>query len=857
MIQRFKALWHSREFWGYIASIGILIVLSVAFFHPDASQGNSLEQADLRQGAANGQEIKEYRESTGENSRWTNSLFSGMPTFQISPSYPSDSLFKWIDVAMRAGLPQPSGYVFSMMLGFLILGMCIKLRWYYSLIGAVAWGFSSYFIIIIGAGHLWKFFTLVYVPPVIGGVIMAYRGQWFAGSVIAAIFAMMQVAANHIQMSYYFLFLILGLSIAYLIKAVKDGRIVSWLNATGALVGAAVLALIANGPSLYNTYKYSKETIRGQYSLLSTGNEGEKQSTGLDKAYITQYSYGRAETFTLLIPNIKGGASVKLEKGRLQPLSLADLPQAQEMVTKGEINANDAQYLNYAYQYFGEPESTNGPVYVGAIICALFLLGCIIVRGPLKWTLLVLTIISVLLALGRNCMWFTDLFIDYVPMYKNFRTPESILVIAELTMPLLGVLGLAKLMRSEKPLTEYRASLWFAFGVPTFFCLLGILFPGIYGEVVTQSDYQTSAMIGNQLVNMGYPADMVRSFSIDNPAIYRAVTQLRHSMIEADSWRSLIFILVSFAAIWMWSKKVLPRWVAVAAVGILIAGDLYSADKRYLNHESFTTAKSDIASQFPLTDNDRKILADTAMNFRVMDIPGFWSPTASYRHKSIGGYHAAKLTRYQDLIDRHLNNFQRGDADEADMNVLDMLNAKYIIMPDGNLTVNPGALGNAWFVDNIEWVTTPDAEMDALSYIDPATTAVIDTEFEDIVKDPEGMPSPGDTIFETSYAPNRLTYHSSTRDEALAVFSEIYFPWGWKATIDGNEVPIIRADYVLRAINIPPGKHTIVMSFNPESVTKSVTWARIAIILIYVLAAVAIFQPEITSFARMRWPKRQ
>lgn len=838
-----KKFLYSRNLWGYIASVAIMIVLSLAFFHPDAVEGNSLSQADMRQGVANGQEIKEYFENTGEKSRWTNSLFSGMPTFQISPTYPSDSMFKWIDVAMRAGLPAPSGYLFSMMLGFLIMCACLRMKWYYALIGSVAWGFSSYFVIIIGAGHLWKFFTLTYVPPVIGGIVMAYRGRWFAGAAIAALFAMMQIAANHVQMSYYFLFLIVALAVAYLVKAIIRREIGTWCNATGALALAAVLALVANGPSLYHTYKYSKETIRGQHSLLSSP---DSQNSGLDKDYITTYSYGRAETFSLLIPNIKGGATVKIENGGMKPLTLSQLPEAAEMAKNGRIQPFEAQYLDYVYQYFGEPEGTNGPVYVGAIVVALFLLGCVIVRGPLKWTLLTLTVISILLALGRNCMWLTDFFIDYVPMYKNFRTPESILVIAEFTMPLLAVLALARFMTADKPFTTYKGALLFAFGVPVFFCLLGILFPGIYGEAVTASDYSTSQMLGYQLQAQGYPQEAISRFSIDNPSIFGAVTQLRESLVESDSWRSLLFLLIALAAMFLTAKGFFPRWVAIAAVGVLIAGDLYSADKRYLNHSSFTTARSE-QNLFPLTANDRVILADTCMNYRVMDIPGFWEPTASYRHKSIGGYHAAKLTRYQDLIERHLSKFTSGKADEADMSILDMLNARYIITPQGEVMYNDGALGNAWFIDNIDWVTTPQAEMEALSYIDPAVTAAISTEFEDIVKDPEGQRAPGDTIFETSYAPDRLTYHSSTSSEALAVFSEIYFPWGWTATVDGEEVPIIRADYLLRAINLPPGNHTVVMEFKPASVGRSVTWARISIILIYVLCAVALSTPFLTK----------
>ena len=831
MKEKLLKIVNNREVWGYLASVAIMVVLSIAFFHPDSIEGNSLNQYDMMQGAANGQEIKEYREQTGVNSRWTNSLFSGMPTFQISPTYSSDSLFKWIDTVMRCGLPEPSGYLFSMMFGFLIMCACMKMRWYYALIGSVAWGFSSYFIIIIGAGHLWKFFTLTYVPPVIGGVIMAYRGQWLAGSAVAALFAMMQIAANHVQMTYYFLFVILALAIAYLVKSIKEGAFTKWCFATSCLLGAGVLAVAANSPSLYNTYQYSKETIRGQHSLL-TGNGQDNAGTGLDKDYITQYSYGRAETFTLLIPNVKGGASAKPVNGQMKPLTLADLPSAAEGMTSGQIRPQEGQFLPYVSQYFGEPESTNGPVYVGAIICALFLLGCFIVRGPLKWALLVMTVLSILLALGRNAMWLTDFFIDYVPMYKNFRTPESILVVAEFAMPLLGILGLIEFFKSDNPFVEHKTSLLYAFGIPAFFCVLGFLWPGIYGEAITQAD-------------MVMQPEVINHYGIDSGMLGAEITSLRHSMVEADSFRSFIFLALAVGILLAVKVKIFPQWVGIMGIGILITGDLYTADKRYLSHESFTSQKMSVEEQFPVTDIDRMLAADTAQSFRVLDIPRFYHPAPSYRHKMIGGYHAAKLTRYNDLIEQHLAHFTGGaELTQADLNVASMLNAKYIVDGQNQILSNPDALGNAWFVDKIDWVDSPDAEMAALQTIDPARTAAIDKAFSDVIKAPSDSVVPTDTIFMTSYAPDKLTYHAKVAaKEGLAVFSEVYFPWGWTATVDGNETPIARADYVLRAINIPQGDHTVEMRFDPPSVHSTETLAYISIILIYLLLSVAVTKP--------------
>ena len=825
--------------WGFIVSLAVIALLSIAFFYPDATMGNALRQHDMQQGAAIGHEAQQYMEATGaEQPRWTNSLFSGMPTFQISPVYPSDSLFRWITTVYGAGLPSPSNLLFMMMAGFLILMAVMKVRWYYGLIGAVAWGFSTYFIIIIGAGHIWKFVTLAYIPPTIAGVILAYRGRWLAGSALAALFAMMQIQSNHVQMSYYFLFVIAALSIAYLIQALRRKELNRWLKATGALAVAAILAVGANLPSLYNTYSYSKETMRGNHSELTAPDSGEK-TAGLDRDYITQYSYGRAEMFSLLIPDVKGGASVKPANGSLERTSVAELDGADEAMAS--LNEGERQFVtNYVSQYFGEPEGTNGPVYVGAIIFTLFVLGCIIVKGPVKWALLVMTLLSVFLALGRNMMWFTDLFIDYVPMYARFRTVESILVIAEFTIPLLAILALQKLLCGKEPIGTYRRAIYASFGATALLCLAGWLFPAVYGPAITEGDIQLSNMLGYQLMQAGYPSEAVGMFSINNPAIATVVEQLRYSMVKADSLRSLIFIVLAFGALMLCMSRNAKPWMAATIIGVLVAADLYTVNKRYLNHDSFCTPQITATDPFPMSANDRAIKADTAMNYRVMDIPGFYQAAPSYHHKTIGGYHAAKLTRYQDLIDRHLGNFTSGNPTEADMRVLDMLNARYIIDPQGQLHVNSEALGNAWLVDSISYVDGADAEMNALQTLDPATRAVADRRFSAILGNDIPAKAPGDTIFETSYAPDRLTYAAHTEKGGLAVFSEVFFPWGWKLSIDGEEAEIGRVNYLLRAVRIPAGSHSIEMTFRPASVTATVGIARASVIIVYIMVLAAL-----------------
>lgn len=840
IISRIKEAFSNPKIWQFAISIVVFAVISLAFFHPDAIEGNTLQQQDMKQGQAIGEETRLYQEETGTKSWWTNSLFSGMPTFQISPTYSSNSLFDWLTSVYGLGLPSPSNLLFMMMLGFMIFMLSMNVKWYYSMIGAVAWGLSTYFIIIIGAGHIWKFVTLSYIPPTIAGIILAYRGRWLMGSALAALFAMMQISSNHVQMSYYFLFVIVAMVIAFFFDGARKKELGKWGKATISLAVAAILAVSANLPSLYNTYEYSKETIRGGHSELTAEEGSEANSTaGLDRDYITQYSYGRAETFSLIIPNIKGGASARPEKGQMVAMSLAQLPDAEKMKSEGQIGDAETMFLNYMSQYFGEPEGTNGPVYVGVLIFALFLVGCVVVKGPVKWSLLIMTIISILLALGRNCQWITDMFIDYIPMYSKFRTVESILVIAEFTIPALAILGLQRIMTSERPLERYWRTVAWCFGAVAIVCVAGIFMPGIFGDVVTAHDEQISLMIGQQLAAQGYPRDVVAMFSLDNPTLYQTVKSLREAVIESDSLRSLAFLAFGFMFLAFYGTGHLRRWIAVAGVGTLVFIDLYTVNKRYINHDSFIASSLEISDPFPMSAADRQILQDTAMNYRVMDIPGFFQAAPSFRHKAIGGYHAAKLTRYQDLIEHNLMPIVYGDTSAANMNVLNMLNAKYIIDRSGTPAVNPDALGNAWFVDKISYVDNADEEIAALQAVNPATEAVSDKKFKDILGSATEK-NPGDTIFETSYAPDRLSYHFNSEKGGVATFSEVYFPYGWEAKVNGTPVEIGRVNYLLRAIRLPAGSGTLTMEFNPKSIKTTTAIASTAVWIIYAMVIFAI-----------------
>lgn len=811
-----------RRVWGSLLCVALMALLSIAYFYPDVVEGNILQQHDMQQGIAIGQEAKAFHEATGETTRWTNSLFSGMPTFQISPSYPSNALFAWINTVMGLGLPSPANILMMMMLGFFILMLVMKMRLPVALMGAVAYGFSTYFIIIIGAGHIWKFVTLAYIPPTIAGLILCYRGRYLAGAAMAALFGMMQISSNHVQMSYYFLFVMLGFAVAYFVVDLRRKNLRGWAIATASLAVAGMLAVTANLPSLYNTYEYSKETIRGGHSDLTSPESSQGTAGGLDRDYITQYSYTPSETFTLLIPNIKGGATMKPEKGSGRYMSLYDMDEVQQLVREGKIDSQVAYYLQYISQYFGAPEGTNGPVYVGALIFALFILGCVIVKGPVKWTLLALTLFSIFLAWGRYWMAPTNFMLDYVPMYSKFRTVESILVIAEFTMPLLAMMALQKLFTTPGAWGAYRTPVIASFGATLLICLCAIAVPSTFGAVVPDHEMQSQLA---QLYSYG--------------PFRAAVETLRFKLVEADAMRSFVIVGAGFAVILLWGYRKFNATVAMLLLGGIIVGDLFMVNKRYLDHESFMRPPLVQADAFPLSNVDKAILADTAMNYRVMNLPHFWEAAPSFHHKTIGGYHAAKLTRYQDLIERHLGNFTNGQGvDESDMAVLNMLNARYIAT-DTAAFPNPEAMGNAWLVDDVAFVENADAEMDALSTIDLRRRAVADRKFAETLKGAKPL-AEGDTIFETTYAPNRLTYHVDSKNGGVAVFSEIYFPWGWHAEIDGTPAEIGRVNYVLRALSVPTGSHTITMWFDPQSLHSTCAAATVAIILIYAGALAAI-----------------
>ena len=712
-------------------------------------------------------------------------------------------------------LPNPANLVFIMMLGFYILMLAMRTRWYVALLGAIAYGFSSYFFIIIGAGHIWKFSTLAYVPPTIAGIILCYRGKYIGGGVLAAFFAMLQIAANHIQMTYYFLFVIVALVIAFCVEHKRANTLKKWAKATGVLAVAAALAVGANLPSLYNTYEYSKQTMRGGHSELAVATANSTKG-GLDKNYITQWSYGISETFSLLIPNIKGGATIIPTDGQNVQTSMAEVEQVKEDYQKGKIDYQTYSNLQMFPQYFGDQPMTNGPVYVGALIFALFILGLIIVKGPVKWALFAVTVLSVALSWGHNMMWLTDWFIDHFPLYNKFRTVASILVIAEFTMPLLAALALQKIVTTPDFFKLHSKAFFGSFGISIFFCLLGMMAPSVFGSGISQMEADMFAEYAAQ----GY----------DLSPLYASLQEARMAMVSADALRSFVFLVIGAALFWLYFKNILKKEALCGALLVVVLIDMYPVDKRYLNTKSFSMKPAMAQQTIEPRPVDLQILQDTAMNYRVMDLSRFGDAMPSYFHKCIGGYHAAKLTRYQDLIDRQIS--------KNNVEVLNMLNAKYLVVDDATAHINPEALGNGWFVDKVTYVKGAQAEMAVLDTLHTAVGAVADESFRSVLGEAKAV-MPGDTIIETVYKPNELHYKTISRNGGLAVFSEIYFPWGWTATVDGKEVPVGRVNYVLRALQLPAGEHTVVFRFDPQSVhaTETVAYASVALIYLALIGA--------------------
>ena len=835
-----------KRFLPDILVVLLFAVIAFAYFFPADTEGRILYRHDSSAGRGSGQELTEYYQRTGERTRWTNSLFSGMPTYQMAPSYDSQQVLNEVGKFYHLWLPENVWYVFAYLLGFYILLRAFDFRRELAVLGSIIWAFSSYFFIIIAAGHIWKVIALAYLPPMIAGIVLAYRGKYVWGFVITALFTALEIQANHVQMTYYYLFIIAFMVLAYLWDAVRNHRLAQFGKATGVCFVAAALGVVINLSNLYHTWQYTQESMRGKSELVKK-NSANQTSSGLDRDYITQWSYGIDETWTLLVPNTKGGASMPLAMNE-KAMEKAD-PQFYQIY----------QQLG---QYWGNQPGTSGPVYVGAFVLMLFVLGLFIVKGPMKWALFLATGLSILLSWGRNFMWFTDLFLDYVPMYAKFRTVASILVIAEFTIPLLAMLALKKIFdtpdfftqkiriylgTSKHPIIARNTTnmfwLWTSFIATGGMALLFAIMPSIFfPDYVSASELEAMKQIPSEYLG----------------PLLSNLQEIRISIFTADCWRTFFIIVLGTAVLLLLRmKKIQPKY-AVGAIIVLCLVDMWQVNKRYLNDDMFVERSVRETPQQE-TATDRQILQDKAPDYRVLNLASntFNENETSYYHKSIGGYHAAKLRRYQEMIDQYIGKEMRdmqgaivnaqGDmtrvAGDSIYPVLNMLNTKYIILPlQGGQTaplLNPYAFGNAWFVDRISYVDNANAEIDAVGKLNLRHEAVADSKFKDVLGEPIAQQSNA-VVTLKKYEPNELTYTVESQKGGIVVFSEVYYP-GWTATVDGTDTPVGRVNYILRAINVKPGKHTVVLTFKPASVKNTETAAYVAYLLLVLAIAAGVF----------------
>ena len=810
-----------------VLAVLLFAVLAFAYFFPADIEGRILYRHDASAGRGAGQEGIEYLQKTGERSRWTNALFGGMPTYQMAPSYGSTDLLTKVVNAYHLWLPENVWYVFAYLLGFYILLRAFDFRQHLAALGSIIWAFSTYFLIIIAAGHIWKVWALAYLPPMIAGVVLAYRGKYLWGLLLTAVFTAFEINANHVQMTYYYLFIILAMVIAWLVEAVREKQLARFFKATAVCLVGAAIGVCINLSNLYHTWQYSKESMRGKSELVKQ-NSSNQTSSGLERDYITQWSYGIGETWTLLIPNTKGGASMPLSQS--------------ETAMKHAENDFLPIYQQIG-QYWGEQPGTSGPVYVGAFVMMLFILGLFIVKGPMKWALLAATILSILLSWGKNFMGFTDFFIDYVPMYAKFRTVASILVIAEFTIPLLAMLALKELLSGEIKKEKLKVPLIASFVLTGGIAMLFSLMPSMFFD----SFISTSEMHAIQSLPAEYIQPLVAN-----------LTEMRQAVFTADSWRSFYIILAGTGVLLAFIYGKLKKEYAIGIIVALCLVDLWTVNKRYLNDEMFVP-KSEREAPQQKTQTDELILRDQNLDYRVLNLASntFNENETSYYHKSVGGYHAAKLRRYQEMIEAYINpemqalfkGVSEAGGDMTQLNgdsicpVLNMLNTRYFILPlQGGQTVpiqNPYAYGNAWFVDKLNYVNNANDEIAAVGKIDLRHQAVADAKF----KEQLGEATVQDTasvVTITSYEPNRLTYDVNSGKGGVLVFSEIYYP-GWEAKVDGQPVELGRVDYILRALNVQPGKHQVELSFFPKSVNLTETIAYIAYVLLILLVAAGVF----------------
>lgn len=817
----------------YVAAILVFIGISIAYCAP-ALDGKVLYAGDTNNWKGAAHEAKEHLAATGESPYWTNSMFGGMPTYQITYMSKSGKVWKAVKDATHLGFEDEAaiGLIFAYFCGFFVLLLCFGVNPWLSIAGALAIGFSSYFFLIIPAGHITKAVGLAYLAPMIGGIYAIFRKKRAAGAAVFIIYGILGIT-QHPQMTYYVCMLLGIMGCAELYIHIKDKAWKDLGISLGVLICCALLIFGTKLSWMQMNQSYLKETMRGGHSELTKATDEANKTTGLDLDYATAWSYGKGETMTLLIPNWEGGAS-GYNVGNNSTLY-------DEMISQRIPKKSAEQFCRQAPTYRGEKAFTSGPVYAGAIICFLFVLALLIVPGPYKWALLIATLCSIFLSWGRNMMWLTELFFQYFPMYNKFRAVESILIVAEITIPLLGFLGLQQIVEHKMEWKKLQKNLFIAGGITAGICLLAWLCGGAV-DVTSTYDSQWKSQMPEWLTE----------------AIYAQ----RTAMLKADALRSLIFVLLGFGLVYLYAWKTKDeqqkKWsVALfAGLALLVIADMLPVNKRFFAADNFVTQKESDRF-FQIQPYEEQILKDQTLDFRTINLASntFNDSRTSYRLKSIGGYSAVKLRRYQDLIDMHIshemnpmmqtimrtNGFMMPDEhDGNDFPVLNMLNTRYAVVPlQGGQQMavkNPYAMGNAWFVNDVMFVDNADEECAALSAIDLHTQAVADKQFAEALSISGHTADGSSSITLLSYLPNQLVYEAMTETDKVAVFSEIYYPREWHLYIDEQEMPLARVNYILRGAVIPAGKHTIRMEFVPDSLSTD-NWCMWLMIFAFLLSA--------------------
>jgi hypothetical protein len=791
-----------QRYAAYAVALVLFVVVACIYCSPYL-EGKVIQSGDGTSAAAAVQEVVQYSKATGDHSFWTGSMFSGMPNYQIGGGhYEANDWLKPFRKIMLKGHSSTPWIFIIFFVCFYAMMRAFNINKWLSIVGALATGFSSYFFIIVQAGHNTKTSSIALISVVVGGFYLIFRKRYGLGVVLTMLFTAVGFGP-HPQMSYY-LFMMIGLFyLAELCIHVKEKRYKDLLIGSLLFFGSFGVGLGTGSSTIFANQEYAEQTMRGGHSDLAKVDDAQNKTKGLDLDYATQWSYGIDESLSFLIPGVMGGAST-YDVG-------TDSELFKTLVKQGVPRNSAAQFCANVPLYWGDQPFTAGNVYMGAIVCFLFVLGLLVVRGPYKWAILAATLFSVFLAWGHNFMPLTEFFFKYFPMYSKFRAVSSILIVAEVAMPLLGFLAIKELMDGTLSRDKALTNIYIAAGITGGLCLFIALFGGAVFDFQAPGD----AAFANQLPGFAY----------------QGILAEREALMKSDAWRSFLFILLAAATLWVFAYGKLKWGYMVAILGILVMADMWPVNKRYLNDDSFVAKKNNKAV-FQMQPHEQQILQDKDPHFRVLNLAAntFNDARTSYYLKSIGGYSAAKLRRYQDLIDQHIS--------KMNMNVIGMLNAKYIIVPDkksGQPQVqrNPYAMGNAWFVDTLQVVNTANEESNALNHIDLHTTAVLDKEFASYVTDFTPERDPESVVRLTKYTPRYIDYEYATSKPGTIVFSEIYYPYGWKATIDGEPVDHYRVNYMLRALNVPAGKHTIHFEFAPDSVKKGDTLAMVCIFIMY------------------------